>query len=284
MNYQYPIPGSTGVANAFTADNTGVLGDIDQSPEAKTRVLVDYSQLNPAVTATGYSFRVRPGGEPQLLITSSTLGTTPSTTLTFMVSGGIGGRQYQLAVDATLNTGEVRTDVLNVNVLGDDCGCQLIAPPTLADDAVSGDGSIIVNTAPRFFVSATPPVGAHVLDRWFNVVNGQTYDLITTGLTTEWVQANTGGGGGGGSTGNIVQIDPILPDGVSTTFPLAAPDITVNVVGTPTLFVSLDGVWQQPIVQYQASGAQVMFADPPSADSVIFMIWFAPTPTPPPYG
>src|SRR5215475_3802216 len=189
--YQYPIPGSTIVQNAFVANNTGVLGDLDQSVDAKTRIIVDYSQLNPAVTLTGYSFRISPGGEPQLWIEATTLG-SPATTLTFMVSGGIGGRQYRLAVDALLNTSEVRTDILNVNIQGEDCGCSIVLPPAPTNNAVSSDGSIITNTAPRFFVSATPPIGANVLDRWYNTTNGNQYDYISTGLTSEWVQAGGG--------------------------------------------------------------------------------------------
>ena len=283
--YQYPIPGSTSVQNAFTANNTGVLGDIDQTAEAKSRVMVDYSQLNPAVTLTGYSFRVRPGGSPQLWVSGSTLGAAPATMLTFMVGGGIRGVQYTLSIDAMLNTGEVRTDVINVSIAGDDCGCQLfVNQPPAAGSSVSPDGSLVYNnTGPRFFVSSTPPVGANVLDRWYNTTTGIVYDYITNGATSSWQAADSGGGGGGGGVSNVTPIGQIYPDGVSTSFNLVAADgASVNITDPNTLFISQDGVWQQANVSYSiANGNILSFTVPPSADSVVFMVWFAPAVIPP---
>jgi hypothetical protein len=281
MNYYaYPIPGQQANPTAFTADTTHVLGDVDKGVDSRVMVTVDYSQLIPSVTLTGYSFRVEPGGEPQLWIDGSTLG-SPATSLTFYVKGGVSGVQYTVKVVATQADMEIRTDMLYVNVLGDaDCagsGCAGVQPSAPTNGAVSNDGSIITNTAPRFFVSATPPVGANVLDRYYNTTNGNVYDYVSTGLTTEWVEAGTGGGsGGGGGASNIIQMQPIFPDGVATTFTLTVSGLTVNIVGSTSLFVSVDGVWQQPVTQYQASGNQIIFGQAPSADSVIFMLWFAP--------
>jgi hypothetical protein len=277
MNYVYPIPGSsTSNPNAFVADNTHVLGDLDKSVDSQPEVTVDYSQLTPAVTITGYSFRVSPGGEPQLWV-DTTSNTT--TMLSFFLRGGIAGVQYALKIVALLGDTEIRTDTLNVNLLGDNCGCQLFgSPPPAAGSSVSGDGSLIVNTAPRFFVSGTPPVGANVLDRWYNTTNGLTYDYVTNGVTSSWQVSSGGGGGGGGGISDVVAIAQIFPDGVTTTFTLAtATGGAVNVTDPVNLFVSVDGVWQQSITQYNVSNGNLLtFASAPSADSNVFIVWFIP--------
>jgi hypothetical protein len=273
QSYPYPIPGAQADPNSFVADNTGILGDIDQPLDGRTLVTVDYSQLVPAVTLVGYSFRVRPGGEPQLWIAQPQMGTG---TLSFTVEGGIGGVQYEVTIVATTDNG-VRSDVLNVNLLGDGCGCSLIAPPPYFGDVTSSDGSVIVNTSPRFFVSATPPVGPNVLDRWYDTTNGIVLDYISNGLYTSWViTGGGGGGGGGGGSSTIRRIDAITPDGVKVTFPLTAIDgTTVAITGDTYLLVSVDGVWQEPTSQYSAAGDIVVFTQPPTADAHVFMLWFS---------
>jgi hypothetical protein len=280
MNYPYPIPGAQVSPALFTADTTLQLGFYNKPLDARTLISVDYSQLVPAVTLLGYSFRVRPGGEPQLGIDISTLDTA-GTSLSFFVTGGIGGQAYQLVINATTNDNETRSDVLTVNVLGDDCGCALVGPPPLPGGAVSGDGSITVNTAPRFFVSATTPIGANVLDRWYNTTSGNIYDYVSNGLTTWWEEATIGGGGGYGA--NIVKMNPITPDGSTVEFTLTATDgTTVDIQTSNNLLVSVDGVWQEPTLQYAASVDVIEFAQAPTADSVIFMLWLSPPPPTPP--
>ena len=280
MNYVYPIPGSsTSNPNAFVADNTHVLGDLDKGVDSRPEVTVDYSQLTPAVTITGYSFRVSPGGEPQLWV-DTTSNTT--TMLTFFLHGGIAGVQYALKIVALLGDTEIRTDVLNVNLLGDNCGCQLFgsAPPGPGYN-VSGDGSLIVNTAPRFFVSATPPVNANVLDRWYNTTTRVIYDYVTNGATSAWQATSGGGGGGGGGEGlaDVTPIAQIYPDGVTTTFTLVtATGGVVDIANPSALIISLDGVWQEAGISYSiANGNLLSFTSAPSADSNIFMVWFTPT-------
>jgi hypothetical protein len=276
QSYPYPIPGAQADPNSFVADNTGQLGAIDQPLDGRTLVTVDYSQLVPTVTLVGYSFRIRPGGEPQLWISKSQMGTGP--TLSFTVDGGIGGVQYEVTIVLTTDIG-VRSDVLNVNVLGDGCGCSYLASPPYFGDVTSSDGSIIVNTAPRFFVSATPPVAPNVLDRWYDTTNEVVFDYISNGLFTSWVLANAGGGGGGGGGGGsstIRRISPIAPDGTKVSFTLTAMDgTTVAINGDAYLMVSLDGVWQEPTYQYSAIGNVVVFAQAPTADAHVFMLWFS---------
>jgi hypothetical protein len=277
QSYPYPIPGSQGNPNAFVADNTGVLGDVDQPLDGRTLVSVDYSQLTPGVTLTSYSFRITPGGEPQLWISGAILG-NPATGLSFYISGGIGGQQYQVTIIVILGDTERRSDVLNVNLLGDGCSCSLPMPTAWPQDATSSDGSIIVNTAPRFFVSATAPVAPNVLDRWYDTTNGVVLDYISNGLFSSWVVPGGGSGGGGGTGGSstIRRINPITPDGTKVSFNLTAIDgTTVTIAADAYLFVSLDGVWQEPTYQYSAAGNIVVFAQAPTADAKIFMLWFS---------
>jgi hypothetical protein len=279
MNYPYPIPGSQTNPALFVADTTNDLGFFDKtSVDTNTFITVDYSQLIPAVTLANFTLRVTPGGSPNLGIGQATLN-TGETQLTFLLSAGIEGRAYDVMITAKLTTGEARTDKLTVNVLGDDCGCTpLPAPPPVNGD-VSGDGSIIVNTALRFFVSGTIPVGANVLDRWYDTSNGLLYDYISNGITSLWQEAGSGGGGGGGGGSNvtILSIQPIHPDGVTTVFTLTSVSgRPVTISGGNTVFVSVDGVWQDATTQYTAVNNQIAFAQAPSADSIVFMLWFAP--------
>jgi hypothetical protein len=279
MNYAYPIPGAQTDPNSFVADNTGQLGYVDQPLDGRTLVMVDYSQIVPSTPVVNCSLRIGPGGEPQLQIDSVVIGST-ETSLSFFISGGIAGQQYTVVIVATMGDTDVRSDVLNVNVLGDGCGCgkQSVTPPF--SDAYSSDGALYINTAPQFWVSATPPVSPKVLDRWYNTTDGVVSDYITNGAATAWVAANQGGGGGGGSTGNIIKMLPINPDGVSTTFTLIASDgTTVDISGTNYLWVSIDGVWQEGPNQYLVSGNQITFNQAPTPDAAIFMLWFAPTPS-----
>lgn len=271
---------------SFVANTTLTLGAYDKPLDARTQIAVDYSAVVPPVDIANYSFRIKPGGEPQLWIDESEI-SVPNTALTFFVSGGIAGRSYEIKVIVIMTSGEVRTDVLTLNVLGDGCGC---APPMSASlsypqgyqlNYVSADGSLYINDAPRFFVSATTPVGARVMDRWYNVATGDISDLVTNGLTTWWELSTVGGGGGYGA--NIIKMNPITPDGVTMLFTLTATDGTLVAIQTSNnLLVSVDGVWQEPTEQFAASNDQIQFTQPPFSDSVVFMLWLSPPPDTPP--
>ena len=282
MNYPYLIPGAQGDPASFVANTSLTLGSLDKPLDARTLVTVSYASVVPADTVESYSFRVKPGGDPQLWIDGASLD-TGKTTLTFFVSEGISGKAYDIVVTAKLASGNIRSDLLTVNVLDDGCDCCAMPMPTYPwGNVVSGDGSVTVNTAPRFFVSATAPIGTNVLDRWYNSTTGTISDFVTNGLTSWWEEATLGGGGGYGA--QIVKMQPIVPDGVTTSFTLVASDSSeVDVLGANTLLVSVDGVWQEPGAQYAASGTLIRFAQPPFSDSIIFMLWLSPPPdTPPP--
>ena len=281
MNYPYPIPNAQANTTTFVANSTGVLGSFDKAIDESIEVTVDYTQLPYVVTIANYSFRVSPGGSPQLVVTRTLL---IANVLTFFVSGGIAGRAYELIIDIIGPNGGVRSDVLTVNVLGDDdCGCVAVSPPPTYG-VVSNDGVVVVNTAPRFFVSSTAPVQAQALDRWFDSSTGDVYDFISDGKTGYWVLSIVATGPSGDGSGSevafsgssILKLVSIVPDGTTTTFTLvAAGGQAVNIVGVTSLFVSVDGVWQEPGAQYVADGNQIIFVQAPSADSSVFMLWFS---------
>ena len=278
MGYPYLIPNAQGDPASFLANSTLILGSYSKPLDARTQISVDYSDVIPPIMIANYSFRVSPGGEPQLWIDGTDIG-AGADFITFFVQGGVAGRSYEVRLNTKLDSGETRSDVLTINVLGDDCGCTFVMPLPIpgVGDVTSGDGGVTVNTAPRFFVSGTIPVGANVLDRWYNTANGLLYDYVSNGITALWQQAGGGGNGGGGGGSNILNISPIHPDGAATTFDLTTTTgVPVAISGSSTLFVSVDGVWQDGVTQYVAVDNQVQFAQAPAADSQVFMLWFAP--------
>lgn len=283
MNYAYAIPGANTDPTSFVANTSMRLGSISQSAEALSTISVDYSALVPAVMVQSYSMRVSPGGSPQLHLAQPFL--TPASpagkTLTFIMHGGIPGRAYTVKIDASTSVG-IRTDVLNVNILeGDDGECAAVAPISVAPPPnVSGDGGVYLNSYPRYYVSGTPPDNANVLDRWFDTTTGNVYDFVSDGVKTFWMLSISGSGSiAPTDVATIIKMTPIHPDGTTTTFALTATTgQPVIITNTSDLFVSVDGVWQEPFADYIAGSAQITFMGAPLATAKIFMIWFA-TPT-----
>ena len=179
--YPYPIPNSQSNPASFLVGTTGRLGCYTKPIDARALITIDYGVLQIAA----YAFRIRPGGSPQLAIDTVALSTNNSV-LTFYLSGGIAGRSYELAILTTLlSTNEMRTDILNVNIPGDDSSCQIVQP-VANNGLTSPDGSVYINTAPRMFVSATPPNGARVMDQWWNTTTLKLYSFIADGTTSYW--------------------------------------------------------------------------------------------------
>ena len=73
-------------------------------------------------------------------------------------------------------------------------------------------------------------------------------------------------------------LSALVPDGVKTVFTLtvAAGSPVVNVSHNEELMVSVDGVQQSPGQAYNVTGNQITFTQAPSADSLIFIVWFGP--------
>jgi hypothetical protein len=185
LNYPYSIPNSQSNPNAFVAGPSSKLGVYTKPVDALVQLTVDYSQLIPAATIVGYSFKVKPGGVPLLDINNTTLN---ANVLDFVIHGGIAGRTYTITINSVGSAGGIRTHELIVNVPGDDGSPCQIVQPVLNNALTSPDGSLLVNTAPRFFVSATPPNGANVMDQWYNTTLGALYSNASNGATVNWVR------------------------------------------------------------------------------------------------
>jgi hypothetical protein len=276
MNYL--IPGQQGNLAAFTANNTYDLGSYDKPIDGKALISVDYSKLIPAAAIAGYSFKVSPGGMPGLSITASKLA-SPATSLTFMISGGIANTQYTVTIVAKLVDGETRSDALDVNVFDPDGDDACYAPPTTlpaASPGTSKDGYTFTNSDPRFFLSSTPPAGANLMDQWFDPSTNTLYSYVTNGVTSYWrilVPPAPAPVPPGGAL-LVTKIQPLVFNGMNTIFNLTAVGgggVSINSVND--LLVSLDGVWQEPTVQYTTTSNTITFAQAPSADSIVFMLW-----------
>ena len=190
MNYPYVIPGQQGQPEIFAANNSGQLGYYDKPVNAIIQLEVDYSLLPSPPSIASYSFQIEPGGEPQLRISAPEVDTTGGhTALRFVIQGGIADRTYTMTINVIGPSSGVRSDVLNINVLGNGSDfCQIISPAPINNGATSPDGSLFVNTAPRFFVSATAPQGARVMDQWWDTTTLQLFSFVTDGASGYWSQ------------------------------------------------------------------------------------------------
>jgi hypothetical protein len=73
-----------------------------------------------------------------------------------------------------------------------------------------------------------------------------------------------------------INTPPGFQDGVRVSFVLTVKSdgTNPNLAGPEELLVSIDGVIQEPAVQYQASGDSVTFLQAPTADAYVFISWF----------
>jgi hypothetical protein len=79
------------------------------------------------------------------------------------------------------------------------------------------------------------------------------------------------------------KLQPLIPDGVKTAFTmtyidpsLGPPAVAVNVGTGAQLMVSLDGIIQEPVVDFTAAGDILTMSAPPPADSRLWAVWFRP--------
>lgn len=74
-----------------------------------------------------------------------------------------------------------------------------------------------------------------------------------------------------------VTLTPSAPDGATTAFTMAYSGGAVNALDAHALLVSLDGIVQQPGIDYNAAGATLTFPAAPRADSRLWVTWWSPT-------
>ena len=275
----YPIPFSQANTAYFYINSTNKMGSFDKPIDGRVQLTVDYSKLAPAVSVSKIWFEIEPGGVPPLTIDSVVVA---DPLVTFFVDGGYSDTSYSVVANAVFDDGSVHSDLLIVNVFGEG-GCACVSTSdTYADNYIQfGTQEVFVNKYPRFFVSAIAPTNANLLDRWYDLLNQTWYDYVTDGVTNFWAISGVGAppppsGGDSGASGNITikKMQPLALDGVTTTFPLISTDLFLpNVTTNNSLFVSIDGVWQEPTTQFNASGSSITFATAPAQDSYVFILW-----------
>ena len=77
----------------------------------------------------------------------------------------------------------------------------------------------------------------------------------------------------------ICLVNPLPVDGSTTTFhglTIVSGGTAVAATRSEDLFVSIDGVWQEPVIDYTAFGDAITFAGAPASDAVVFIVFFGP--------
>jgi hypothetical protein len=177
----------SGVVNTdsvyFYADTTLMFGPLVKEPSDQTLVVIDYSQLGPIFTIVGFDFAVDVSSNPQLVVAYPQVDSTGAV-LSFLLSGGIAGQQYNLSI-----TTPNRTDVLTINIpSAGDCDCATINPvPWLYTQLPLGEPTQgYVNSGVRYFWGAAPPTNPNVMDQWFDTTSQTILEWVTDGLTFLW--------------------------------------------------------------------------------------------------
>jgi hypothetical protein len=189
----YVLP--SGVVNTgsayFYAQNAEGFGALVKELTDQTLVVLDYSKIANPVPLTSYNFTVDVSSNPALVISYPQLDATRMV-LTFLLTGGIAGQQYNVAV-ATQFYGGSRQDVLTINIPSSQGSCETINPvPQLYTQLPLGTQGY-VNTGTRYFWGAAPPVNPTVMDQWYDPTTDTLSEWTTDGTTYFWsVLASTG--------------------------------------------------------------------------------------------
>jgi len=184
---KYALP--SGVVNTdsayFYADTTLALGPLVKNLQDQTLVIIDYSQLTSFVV-DGYDFLVDVTSNPALVISYPELN-PQGDLLTFLLSGGIVGQQYNLSVNTVADINS-RTDVLTINIPSSSGDCSFINPvPQIYSQLPVGDPTQgYVNTGVRYFWGAAPPNAPNVMDQWYDPTADTLYEWVTDGVSYFW--------------------------------------------------------------------------------------------------
>lgn len=259
------------VAYFYASDTTTYLGRFSKDAAATVMCRLDYSGL--AVPPSGpetelYSIDI--GSNPPLAVSSSSYDPNGQY-LDFILSGGLEGQEYNLAIAISGTVGRTDTMTIDVPLSTCDCGGSTNAGANIATYP-AGYGTVFINSAIKYTISSAQPPGANIKDQWYNPDTSVLYEYITDGVSTWWQQITPTIE----STAATYKLKPIVPDGATTTFSLTTVEGKSPIIGASTdLIVSVDDVIQNPDVDYKAFQNQIMFVVPPAADSIIFMTWFA---------
>ena len=115
----------------YATDAATPFGPHVKQPSDQTLVVIDYSKLSVLITLASYSFTVDVSSNPNLVVAYPQLNATGNV-LTFLLSGGIAGQQYQLTITAKYPTAPfvtgTRTDVLTISIPSSAGDCETINP------------------------------------------------------------------------------------------------------------------------------------------------------------
>jgi hypothetical protein len=190
----FPLP--VGVVNSssvyfYASGGGGILGGLVVQPNEATLIFVDYSKLAPPNnTFTQHSFTVDAASNPPLVVTYDQPNQS-ATILSFLLSGGVPGQQYNIAISVTGAVG--RTDKLIIDIPSTGC-CDSPTINSWGGGSLSFPGFVsslpfqmpFVNGAVRYFWGPNPPNGPNLLDQWFNTMQSQLYGWATDGNTYFW--------------------------------------------------------------------------------------------------
>jgi hypothetical protein len=184
MGYSLP----SGVVNTdsayFFAGSTLTFGPLVKQLSDQTLVIIDYSQLTPAIEVTTFDFAVDVSSNPALVVSYAHVAAAGAE-LEFLISGGIAGQQYNITVTVD-PSGAARSDVLTVNIPSQSGDCAQINPvPQLYTQLPLGlDG--YVNSGVRYFWGSLPPATPNVMDQWYSSDSATLYEWVTDGTTFFW--------------------------------------------------------------------------------------------------
>jgi hypothetical protein len=236
MNTIYPIPipssQASGMAYFYATQEAGgsyYLGQLLKPLLAKIFVILDYSQLSSGATISSYNFTVDIASVPPLAITGSGLDVT-NKILSFYVAGGIAS-VYKLSVNATMSNAEVRTDWIEVTIPDADCGCAPGSGSSIPifPNQVQPAGNYFVSEQIQYFVAASPPTGANVMDQWYNTATGHLYENVTDGNTTWWMDIT-----GTALFAEILNVTGVNAVSNLTKTPIGAVELVINNVSVFT--------------------------------------------------
>jgi hypothetical protein len=178
----------SGVVNTdsayFYVDSTLTLGPLVKQTSDQTLVVVDYSSLGADVVVDSYGFTVDVSSNPALVISYPDM---VSGILTFLLSGGINGQQYNITIISNVSS-STRNDVLTVNIPSFAGDCVQINPvPTIYTQIPLGEPTQgYVNTGVRYFWGVAPPMNPNVMDQWYDPTTQTLSEWVTDGVNFFW--------------------------------------------------------------------------------------------------
>jgi hypothetical protein len=183
MTANYLLPAGT-VNNRtayFYADVSKQFGPIIKKVSDQILVILDYTTILTGHVINTFNFTSDAETNPPLYLTDPLLNAT-GTVLSFLISGGIDGQQYNITI-ATEQVGSVtiRNDTLTIN-MPSKSACDASIPPVVS----LLTGNTFVSTNIRYFWGPNPPTGQHVMDEWFDTNNNILYEWATDGINYFW--------------------------------------------------------------------------------------------------